>query len=385
MRRGVFVAVCLLAAAAAGAQPGATTRGRELRSLIVYPEQRITVRMDHSHPAHTALRCVRCHVDAGRSRRAADVLLPREAACAPCHDEETSREQSPTAERCGTCHVGFVPDRAVVPSELPTARLSFSHALHVRRGMRCLECHEGVPQSRVATRSHLPTMRSCFRCHGGREERASGDCRTCHPSRPDGRLRTAWPEGRMNPPAWTGMHHDREWVVRHRWVAADRGSDCASCHTASECEDCHEGRVRPPSVHPNDFLTLHPQVARRGDQRCASCHTTATFCGECHARLGISPISAPDARATARFHPPTEVWLRGPVQHGVEARRAMSACASCHVERDCVQCHGTLGIGAGVSPHPAGFATECAEHLRRNPRACATCHGDAAALRVRCR
>ena len=68
----------------------------------------------------------------------------------------------------------------------------------------------------------------------------------------------------------------------------------------------------------------------------------------------------------------------------LEAQRAMNACASCHAESDCVQCHGALGIGAGVSPHPPGFASRCRAALDRNARACVTCHGDIAALRGRC-
>ncbi|HBQ09682.1 MAG TPA: hypothetical protein DEF51_00335 [Myxococcales bacterium] len=62
----------------------------------------------------------------------------------------------------------------------------------------------------------------------------------------------------------------------------------------------------------------------------------------------------------------------------------MNACASCHAERDCVQCHGALGIGAGVSPHPPGFAASCLGALSGNARACRTCHGDLEALRMRC-
>ena len=105
---------------------------------------------------------------------------------------------------------------------------------------------------------------------------------------------------------------------------------------------------------------------------------TQRFCGECHARLGLAQISAPRAR-TGRFHPPSFVDA-----HGEEARRAMTQCASCHVEQDCVACHGALGIGAGFSPHPPGFASRCGRALEQNQRACTICHGDAAALRARC-
>lgn len=359
----------------------------EMRSRIVYPPQRIAIRMDHSEPAHRKLRCVRCHEGAGRSRRAADSLIGGEASCRPCHDDRITRDD-PSKERCGYCHVGYGEDgaRRVPESSFPTARLRFSHAAHVRfGGMKCLECHRGVDRATVGTRAHLPTMRSCMRCHGGARPSAPSECRTCHLTRADGKLRTRWPEGQMTPKPWQrGMHHDREWLVRHRWVAADHGSACASCHRERDCEDCHDGRVTPDRVHPNDWLTIHPQMARRNEPQCTSCHTTQSFCTECHARLGISQMAAPRVRAGARYHPPTSQWVRGPSLHAREARRAMSQCASCHAERDCVQCHGAAGIGVGISPHPPGFASRCGEALARNDRACRTCHGDVAALRRRC-
>ncbi|MCB9591258.1 MAG: cytochrome c family protein [Sandaracinaceae bacterium] len=358
-------------------------------SPLIYPPQRIALRMDHSLPAHQELRCVRCHRGAGVSERASDSLIPRESSCAPCHDEQLDRDQ-PTSARCGTCHVGFRDGEPPPVSDFPTARLRFSHRRHVDAGMRCRSCHEGVERAEVADRRHLPRMRSCFECHGpagfAAEATAPSACPTCHLTEPGGRLLARFEEGNMNPPAWLfDMRHDHEWLVRHRWVAADQGGACASCHEESECTECHDGRVRPRRIHPGDYLTTHVVQARRDQPRCASCHQVSTFCAECHARLGLSPMSAPDVRASEPYHPPPAVWVRGPALHGLEARRAMSTCASCHAERDCVTCHGALGIGAGTSPHPPGFAAACGAAIDTNARACVTCHGDLDALRARCR
>ena len=199
-------------------------------------------------------------------------------------------------------------------------------------------------------------------------------------------MRARFREGDLNPPAWLfDMRHDHEWVVRHRWVAADQGPECATCHTESDCVDCHDGRVRPRTLHPGDYLSAHVAEARRDSPRCSSCHQTSRFCAECHARLGLAPIAAPDVRASRRYHPPEAVWVRGPSMHGLEARRAMNTCVSCHAERDCVVCHGGMGIGGGLSPRPVGFAASCAGALARNARACVTCHGDLDAVRARCR
>jgi len=352
------------------------------RSAIVYPVERWALRMDHSHPAHRVLACVRCHVAAPTSRVARDVLVPREAACAPCHDGDTNR-QAPSRERCGRCHVGYGAAGALdVPrSTMPVARILFSHAAHTTRGMVCLDCHENVRRVTLATRANLPTMRSCLRCHGGATPSAPTACATCHLTMPDGRLRTRYPEGSFVPPALLGMRHGADWLVRHRWVAADEGPTCASCHRESDCTDCHDGRVRPPRVHPNDFLTIHPQLARRGSPRCTSCHVTQSFCLECHARLGVALIASPLTRATGRFHPPDAIWVRGGA-HVREARRSLESCASCHAERDCIVCHGATGIGSGgLSPHPRAYHAICADALRANARACASCHGDPSSLR----
>ncbi|MCB9624322.1 MAG: cytochrome c3 family protein [Sandaracinus sp.] len=179
--------------------------------------------------------------------------------------------------------------------------MRFSHATHAREGVRCLDCHEGVTRSALATTSHLPTMESCFRCHGGdglASSRAgcTDDVRHVPPHALGRAASNELPEGELVPPAWLhGMLHDRDFLVRHRWVAADASEACASCHAERECADCHDGRTRPQSVHPNDYLTTHPTEALRGTPRCESCHTTQRFCTECHARLGLSTMSSPGA------------------------------------------------------------------------------------------
>jgi hypothetical protein len=364
--------------------------GQEMRgarvSPIVLPTSAPAIRSAHDHPEHRRLRCERCHAGASDATRAGAVGVPTEASCGPCHAAEIER-RTPYGDRCTLCHIGFEdrgPGRApVVPDIEPTPeRLRFSHAAHDH--VRCLECHEGVDEPNTL-RPHLPDMRSCHRCHGGPSPAAASECTTCHLELPDGRMRSVFPEGTLNPPRWLfGMHHDREWLTRHRWIAADQTAECAVCHSESECADCHDGRVRPNRVHPNDFLLVHAQLARREADRCTSCHTTQAFCTECHSILGLSPMSAPVVRAAGRFHPPADVWLRGPVLHGREARRSMNDCVSCHSERDCVTCHGTLGIGAGLSPHGNTSVGALCSGLRANDRACRLCHSDFASLSRLC-
>lgn len=393
---GLTAAAGVHSAMADGLRSGATSREApagharvEPRSRIIYPEETTSLRVNHSHPAHRALPCMRCHRDAASSTSAADSLLPTEDRCAPCHNEALDRSRE-SAERCGFCHVGFGEggEHFVPQARAQTPRLRFSHATHARRGVRCIDCHMGIQNTDQGTRDHMPTMRSCFRCHGGRlegEVAPSDDCATCHLTEPDGKLQTHFEEGWMNPPRWLrGLRHGNDWLTRHRWVAADEGETCASCHRESECEDCHDGRTTPRRVHVGDYLTTHPQEARRNERRCATCHSAQNFCLECHARLGLSTISAPSVRSTARVHPPAEVWTRGPNRHAMEARRNLSSCTSCHAESDCTSCHGALGIGGGISPHPRSFFEDCGSLLRATSSACARCHGDISGLAAQC-
>ncbi len=352
---------------------------------MIYPPQRIAIRMNHAHPAHRGLRCERCHVGATRSDEAADLLVPVEARCAPCHADRMDRDLPP-AEReaaCGFCHVGYGAENGMdVPaSSFPTARLHFSHADHARAGVRCTTCHRGIETATLGTRAQLPDMRACLGCHrraardGGPDAARLVRCATCHLTRPDGLLETRFGDQVMNPPAWLGgMNHDRDFLVRHRWIAADRAADCRSCHRPSDCVACHDGRIRTLDVHPGDFLTVHSQMARLDQPRCRTCHSPTQFCAECHARLGLATFAALETRVEGRYHPPADVWVGGPALHGREARRSMTNCASCHAERDCTACHGAVGIGAGLSPHPPGFRAHCHRYWEQNARACETCH-----------
>lgn len=361
-------------------------RSNAARSLLVYPQDEVTLNVNHAHPEHRKLRCQRCHVGTTRSTRSVDSLIPREQSCEPCHAEAIDRKRE-SKETCGSCHRDYG-ERAPrhVPSTVVLApRLRFSHQVHARQGVRCLDCHEGIDRASEGTRDHLPTMRSCFRCHGGPKPSAPVACGLCHETHADGRLVTHYSEGWMDPPSWLGgMRHDRDFLTRHRWVGADHGDLCSNCHREEDCTECHDGRTQRLQIHPNDYLSIHPAESRRDGNRCIACHSSQTFCNECHSRLGLSTVSPSRLRVGSRYHPPSEVWSSGPQWHGREARRSLDSCTSCHVERDCVVCHGATGVGGGVSPHPPGFPGACTA-LRSNPRACTTCHGDLRALRARCR
>lgn len=195
------------------------------------------------------------------------------------------------------------------------------------------------------------------------------------------------------------LDHGTSFVNDHAELAANDSQACARCHSENDCLACHDGRVRPRSIHPNDFLSLHAEAARLNGPSCATCHHSQSFCVSCHERSGIAESGpAGVAARRGRFHPPSSVWsgaARGPGHHAWEAQRNLSACVSCHAERDCVRCHATQGVGgpaAGLpagagrtNPHPSGFARDCAAALRSNSRPCRVCHDPADPLLEACR
>jgi hypothetical protein len=399
---------------AAWLPPGAETPD-EGPSQAVFPPQRVTLRFDHRRHATIGVLCTTCHDGATRSDSAADRLLPAPTVCDGCHGSDHSKlEAVLPGDRlrgaCGFCHQGYAPadGNRVAPLDAPRANLSFPHRRHAARGVGCPQCHGDVAKLELATRDQLPRMAGCLGCHqmpdSAGPHAARSACTTCHlrelgegplheqaetRQASGGRIRTVFPSGTLKPSRW--MHdaeHTPDWIERHREVAAADSQFCASCHTEDYCTDCHDGRVRPRSIHPGDYLSMHPIEARMATQRCTSCHEEQSFCLTCHMRLGVTMTGPPGSQEAGRFHPPKAIWSDAPRQpghHAFEAERNLNACVSCHVERDCVSCHGGLGIGGGFNPHRAGFTATCSSQFRRNPRPCLVCHEPGEANLTECR
>ncbi len=233
-------------------------------------------------------------------------------------------------------------------------------------------------------------MSRCMICHSGPEKSqlsAGNDCRLCHLSR-GGVIQTRFREGRLLPSNNLGpIEHTEGFVTRHGDAAMNQGALCLTCHQESECVGCHNGQLRPRSIHPSDWLRLHGIAARQEGSACTSCHRDQSECLTCHLRVGLSPAGPRAAAASrGRFHPPPSIWTDRPrsgQHHAVQARLHMDECVSCHQERDCAACHATAGVGGpgvgtpfgqAISPHPPGFRLHCGGTISRNPRACFVCH-----------
>jgi len=297
-----------------------------------------------SHTAHAAVECKRCHPTVAQALRPGGGAADPKA-CATCHDD------------------GRI---SVTPRGAP-APLRFGHRPHLARGANCDDCHAGA---------NRPSETDCRICHDG--SRANARCATCHPIRPDGRLRTALPTGPLIP----GDHRRPAFAKGHGAQAAADPESCRACHAERACNACHDGVVRPLEVHPADYLATHAPPARRNDPDCTRCHRLQTFCVGCHRQAGVTDHAGPLEFRGSDFHPSGWVdYLGGPSDHGIEARRNLRACVGCHEERTCVRCHSTETTATlRADPHPPGFARRCGV----NRRGCAKCHSDPAALERLC-
>ena len=357
----------------------------------LYPPMPNTIIFDHQK--HQASSCQSCHPAASTAQRASDNLIPDMQSCQQCHNESTTSPQ-PKISQCSGCHNGFSKNGTPgehfsktrpPPMVLPRghAKLRFNHAQHVTHLTKndiknnCQSCHD-------MKNAPLPDEESCLNCH--KNSPLSGDanpasaplnCQGCHTTNDKTkRLDTALRIGKTLRPT----NHETDWIKRHGVISRNQPDECASCHVEDSCSKCHSEKVATPfSVHPPHFLAVHSLNARADLGSCSDCHNSQTFCFECHsdARVTMRPGKSPPSKTS--FHP--QGWLDATTasNHGVNARRNIVECASCHQERDCIACHD------GINPHPADFVFNCKSWLSADARPCAKCHQDLTILSGLCR
>jgi hypothetical protein len=264
--------------------------------------------------------------------------------CATCHARET----------CTRCHINepdavirLQPDARVAaleagtPPEYPLPRShesdswSWTHATPASAGTAsCANCHE---------------RSSCTACHN---EATAAELPMLPSDDPRG-VRAGDGELRVHSPGWTKLHS----------VEAATSESCATCHGTAFCEECHTAATSP-SFHGPDFVVRHAPDAYAQTGDCTACHNPEVFCRGCHAGQGMTS----QGRLGVAFHTSNPAWLIG---HGVAARQGLEACASCHTESTCMQCHSTLGAWR-VNPHGPGFDPGRMADASR--LMCALCH-----------
>ena len=328
---GVAVAVAaavgvVAALATASAASPATTQAAPVAPVVpagpsplIYPAETIPLRFDHAAHARLGATCESCHSTAAGSTAAGDNLIPGEAACRSCHKIDRAQPtkvvangQGQGSARCDACHVdaagnGWMPLNAFSqPPRVALTRpnLKFNHRLHATRGIGCELCHGNAAAEAMVTRVDLPMMSSCLGCHNGKQDgkeagtQATARCGACHLTEPDGRLQVKLATPATIAAGGTGLlqpsgslrgfdAHDMTFRRDHAQAGRDE-SYCLSCHRRNDCVDCHGGVVKPPDIHPSDYVTLHVPDARRNVPDCSSCHRLQTFCIGCHQRTGVA-------------------------------------------------------------------------------------------------
>lgn len=293
------------------------------------------------------------------------------ARCATCH----------TRERCASCHVDAAASPAI--ARLPAAPAGMD--------LPTFSPHYPVPPTHTKAdwlqlHGSKAGTAECATCH------AREDCQTCHQENAPAvvaslpsRSRTSAPGVMLSrtPPA---SHSAPTWGTEHGTLAAASTASCTTCHTRRFCSECHDaaqiaqnrvegsmpvsGTDRSPRAtdrgqfHPPDFMARHAAQAWGRRLECANCHQVAVFCRDCHLQEGMGT----EGRLGGAFHDAQPLWL---LRHGQAARQGLESCTSCHRQRDCLQCHSTLGAFK-VNPHGPGF--DAARAHKKNPVICFACH-----------
>jgi hypothetical protein len=180
-------------------------------------------------------------------------------------------------------------------------------------------------------------------------------------------------------------HLDDGWLDAHQQQATVR--ECSTCHTGDDCMTCHvvstpdlvaalprradvvapgvQLESRSPESHESlFFMQAHSILAASDQTSCATCHVER-FCVECH-----------DAGVGDGYHPPNFM-----VRHSADAYGRDYECANCHEPAVfCRACHEDLGL-AGQRTVTAGYhdATplwllQHGQAARQNLESCASCH-----------
>jgi hypothetical protein len=326
----------------------------------------------HRAPSHfAATDCAACHRPLRAANRLAAADIGRFSR-PPSHDSNYVFAHGPeatsatcafchTRESCASCHVNAGQVEAIRRMDSDARVASLVREREIR--------YPVPPGHRAAgfTRGHGLEARqggaTCASCH------TRESCLTCH--RPVERLAAiaALPRQARGGPRGVELaglvpaDHVPGFGTRHRAASLAGDQACSRCHTQSFCASCHDAS-ESPGFHGANFVMRHSAEAMTSELECSSCHQTQAFCRDCHRSTGRASGTGGSG---GRYHDNQANWT---FAHSAAARRSIEACASCHQQRDCLQCH-SARQGWGVNPHGRGFDREMAA---RNRSLCLRCH-----------
>jgi hypothetical protein len=275
-------------------------------------------------------------------------------------------------------------------AEAPAPAYMFPHSPHVENDVNCLECHKGIETASkldpAARHVRLTPKASkvCGDCHGEEILKIQAPMRTqtfalnfdhvAHLPRVQGKCITC---------------HQRLPEKGDEEAPAPPMAACTGCHNhrkdfaEARCAACHvdlrKFPLKPVSelTHSGDFKRSHGALARTSAAACANCHDQ-THCADCH-----SPATTPAAPAIRWPEQVEKDFIhRGDFvsRHMIEAGANPASCARCHGTAFCESCHKQQNISAPTAPfasgerdpHPAGWGTG-AEHGRAARRNIVVC------------
>jgi hypothetical protein len=312
-----------------------------------------------------------CHARLAETRLPAERIAalpePPDHARSSFLSSDHGRAAARTVESCQICHARQQCDACHVDAAQVTAirRMSETPPGLMLPPIPARYDRPASHDERGFLERHGPTAgaASCGACHT-REE-----CTTCHvPPAPQSiaelaaRAAVAAP-GVVVARTAPASHTVPGFMTGHGGDAATRAATCRGCHATTDCAECHDDTPRAVFHAPN-FIARHSAEAFGRRLECSNCHETQTFCRDCHVQTGMQTVG----RLNPGFHDAEPLWL---LRHGTPARRALESCTTCHRQRDCLQCHSTLG-SFRVSPHRPGFDARTAQS--RNAIICRACH-----------
>jgi hypothetical protein len=274
--------------------------------------------------------------------------------------------------------------------------IAMSHARHAQEGATCATCHAAIKSAKSLEGRQLPKMQGCFKCHADWNE--PGKCRTCHRTEPP----VTYPERKRSIHFSHEAHLplvNEDCVRCHEKLPEPGMSEppapamkvCLGCHNHKEeygqarCTPCHidlhRAGLKPVAdfTHEGEYLLKHRLAARTAPEACAQCHEQS-YCSDCHARTVATPIEykLPE-RLDAQFIHRNDYLAR----HSIEASADPSLCQRCHGQSFCNNCHQTVNLTPAATnpnnPHPAGWLIPGSSQFhgppaRRDIVSCASCH-----------
>jgi hypothetical protein len=273
-------------------------------------------------PAHEE--CAACHSKAGMKPQLTAELTA--SGCRGCHTPEEIENPGFTEAR------RFTGQRQI--SNGKYVDIAFSHLPHFKSreqfDLNCTTCHYEIPKSTSIANLSLPKMLDCVQCHDSaravKAEFRMSNCKSCHSDTVTASVIPTSHTKNVKPD-----FHTEAFRRNHESEAAAANAKCSVCHlnvTPSvaakvQCDSCHQA-MRPVSHTARWKDDLHGKYAALDRTECAVCHTAA-YCSDCHNEL-------------PRSHQPLPLFKAG--AHAIPAQLDMRSCLTCHTfQNTCSECH----------------------------------------------